>query len=417
MDPDNFQFAAYQIWREAFEMAAVHTAILHEMKKSGYTAPASTVDREVAQLPQFQENGRFSSALYNRLDSNARLTLWRQVQDSIAGEHFYSDITGLLKPSAEASFIAKMNSPQRSFDMVSFSINSYPDSEVGAYAREHADLFRTTHLSKITVNSSEREARQILSSIKDGSTSFEDAAKAHSQDSYAEKGGDMGIKLAHELAGEVSEDAGREKLLALGKGEYSEVIKLDSGWAFFRVDDAVQNADFDDSSVIEKVRAYVTEFERGRMEDWTIEQARAFISQVREFDFNEAVYQRGIEKQSFGPLPVNYGNVDLYTPLSSFTVQELSGSYADENFWKAAFSTPVNTPSEPLVQGANVLVLYPTEEIAAEESSLESIESIFSSYWLSYMSEQTIRSHFLNSKKMEDRFFETFFRYFMPQSN
>jgi hypothetical protein len=304
--------------------------------------------------------------------------------------------------------------------MVSFSVDSYPDSEVGAYARERADLFRTVHLSKITVNSGEREARQILSSVKDGSSSFEDAAKAHSQDSYAEKGGDMGIKLAHELAGEVSGDADREKLLALGKGEYSEVMKFGSGWVFFRVEDAVQDADFDDPSVIEKARSYIREFERGRMEDWTVEQAQAFISLVNEFDFNEAVYQRGIEKQSFGPLPVNYGNVDLYTPLSSFpafSAQELSGSHADENFWRTAFSTPVNTPSEPLVQGANVLVLYPTEEIAAEESSFENIESTFSSYWLSYRSEQAIHSHFLNSKKMEDRFFETFFRYFMPQSN
>ncbi|MDR1318844.1 MAG: peptidylprolyl isomerase, partial [Treponema sp.] len=206
-------------------------------------------------------------------------------------------------------------------------------------------------------------------------------------------------------------------LLALGKGEYSDVINLGSGWAFFRVEDAVQNSDFDDSSVIEKVRSYIREFERGRMEDWATEQARAFIGQVEEFDFNEAVYQRGIEKRSFGPLPVNYGNVDLYTSLSSFPVNELSGSYVDENFWKTAFSTPVNTPSEPLVQGSNVLVLYPTEEIAAEESSIEGIESMVSSYWLSYMTEQTIRSYFLNSKKMEDRFFETFFRYFMPLSD
>jgi hypothetical protein len=417
VDPNNFQFAAYQLWRDAFEMAAVNTAILHEMEKSGYTPPVNTVDREMAQLAQFQENGRFSSALYNRMDSNTRLTLWRQVRDNIISEHFYSDVMSLLKPAAEAAFIARMNSPQRSFDMVSFSTEAYPDSEVGAYAKEHPDLFRTVHLSKITVNSGEREARQILNSIKDGTSSFEDAARAHSRDSYTEKGGDMGIKQAHELTQEVPENTDRERLLALEKGEYSDVIKLGSGWAFFRAEDAVQSADFDDSATIEKVRSYIREFERGRMEDWTIEQARAFIGLVGEFDFNEAVYQRGIEKRSFGPLPVNYGNVELYTSLSSFSVGELSGSYVDDNFWKTAFSTPVNSPSEPLVQGGNVIVLYPTEEIAAEESSIEGIESTVSSYWLSYMTEQTLRGYFLNSGKMEDRFFETFFRYFMPQSN
>jgi hypothetical protein len=416
-DPSNYQFAAYQIWREAFEAAAVHTAILQETKKSGYTAPAEAVDREVAQLPQFQENGRFSATLYRRMDNNSRLTLWRQVQDSIAEEHYHSDISGLLKSAAETEFIGKMGSPQRSFNMVSFSTDAYPDSEVAAYAAEYPDLFRISHLSKITINSSEREAQHILNSIKVEATTFEDAARTHSQDSYAERGGDMGVKLAHELNQEAPEEADREKLLALEKGAYSDIVKLSAGWAFFRAEDAVQPGDIGDSANLDKVRSYIREYERGRMEDWAIEQARGFIALANEFDFNEAVYQRGIEKREFGPTPINYENVDLYTTLDSFSVPELSGSAGDENFWLTAFSTPVNTLSEPLVQGNNVLVLLPTEEIEADETSVENVGSTFSSYWLSYMTEQTLlRSYFLSSEKMEDRFFETFFRYFMPSN-
>jgi hypothetical protein len=278
-------------------------------------------------------------------------------------------------------------------------------------------LFRSIRLSKITINSGDREAREILSSVKDGTSTFEDAARTHSQDSFAEKGGDMGLKLAYELIQEISDEASREKIITLGKGEFSEPVKLESGWAFFRVEDAVQPANISEQATLDKVRSYVREFERGRMEDWATAQARDFIALARESGFDSAMEQRGMEKRSFGPVPLNYGNVDLFASLGSFGIQQLSNAAANEIFWKTAFSTPVNVSSEPFVQDNNVLVLYPKEESEAEASSIEGIASTYSQYWLSYMTELSMQSYFLNSKKMDDQFFATYLRYFMPVGN
>ncbi|MDR0316278.1 MAG: SurA N-terminal domain-containing protein [Treponema sp.] len=416
MDPNNSQYINYQIWRTAFEAAAVHIAILQEMKKAGYAVSAKTVDREVAMLPQFQENGRFSAALYQRYDDNERLNLWRQMQDDLVERQFLFDNASLLTSGAEADFIGKMASPQRSFNMVSFQVDKYPDSEYIAYAQRNPSMFRAVHLSRITVSSGEREARQILDSIIDGTTTFEDAARAYSQDMYADRGGDMGIKLVNELFQELFGVPEREKLFVLARGEYSEIINSGQSWMFFRAERDAENADFSDEATMEKVRAYVRNFERGRMEDWTIAQAEAFSALVTEYGFDDALYRQGIGKQSFGPVPINYGDVDLFTPLSSASISELYGSSSNENFWKIAFSTPLNSPSEPLVQGGNVLVLFPTEEINAEEESIESIASYFSSYsfWGRYITE-SIHSYFMNSDKMEDKFMETYFRYFMGE--
>jgi hypothetical protein len=411
----NYQIMSYQIWRAAFEETVVHTGILEEMKAAGYTPPAGIVDREVARLPMFQENGRFSAARYEEYDNNSRLAIWRQTRESIAEDYYKADITGLLKPAREGAFISRMASPQRTFDMAFFAIDDYPDSEVTAYVNENPDLFRVTHFSKITLTSSEREARQILDSVKAGTATFEDAARTHSQDSYAEKGGDMGVKLAYELTAEAPAAEDREKILALGKDDYSDIVKVDSGWAFFRVEDAPYAADTEDSTILEKVRSYIREFERGRMEDRAIEKAEEFTAQVAESGFDGAVIERSLEKRHFGPIPVNYGEVDLFTPLSSFDVGELSGAAADENFWRTAFSTPLNTPSAPLVLGNNVLVVFPLEESDTDESVSQNIESLLSAYWLSYDAEQTIRSFFLNNEKLEDRFFETYLRYFWTQ--
>ncbi|MCL2762910.1 MAG: SurA N-terminal domain-containing protein [Treponema sp.] len=220
----DISFMGYQIWREAFEAAAIHTAMLHEMKKSGYTTPAKTVDREVAKLPHFQENGRFSLTLYRQMDDNYRLSLWRQVQDDITKDIFNSDVMGLLKPAAEAEFISRMAFLQRNFAMAVFSVDAYPDTEYTAYAEENSGLFRSVHLSMITVSSSEREAQRVLALIKEGEITFEDAARAHSKDNYADRGGDMGPRTVHELHFDIPEDTVRETVTALAKGEYSAVM-------------------------------------------------------------------------------------------------------------------------------------------------------------------------------------------------
>jgi hypothetical protein len=412
MDSENYSYMGYQIWRESYEAAALHTAILQEMKNSGYTAPVKKVDREVAALPRFQENGRFSAALYNRTDNNERLSIWRQVQEEITERHFRSDITGLLKPGAEAEFIGKMEARQRSFKMTVFDVDAYPEEEYEAYAEEHSDLFRNIRLSMVTISSSEREAKRVLDSIKNGETTFEDAARAHSKDMYADRGGDMGMKMFHELSVDIPEDDTRDIVISLATGDYSSVIKTAAGWFFFRCEEAAQEADLTDPAVMEKVKSYLRNFERGRMENWAIEKANVFIALINEHGFDEALSLQGLKSEDFGPVPVNFGNMDLFTTLPSQSVSGLSGSADNENFWKAAFSTPVGKPSQWIVQGSNVLVLFTVEEIEADASRLDIVASNFNAY-LDYLLGQSMQQFFLNSPKMEDKFMDVYFRYFV----
>ena len=410
-DSENYVYMEYQNWREAYEEAAIHTAILREMKKAGYTAPKRKVDREVAKLPQFWENGKFSLALYNRMDKISQLSLFRQVQEEITDRNFRSDVTGLLKPAAEAEFIGRMEAVQRSFEMTVFNVDDYPEEEYEIYARENTGLFRSARLSMITISSNEREARQVLDSIKNGQTTFEDAARAHSKDMYADRGGDMGMRMFNELYYDIPEEETRGIVFSLAKGGYSNVIKTAAGWFFFRCEEAAQEADLNDPAVMEKVKSYLRNFERGRMENWAIDKANAFIALVNEHGFEEALALQELESVGFGPIPINFGNVEFLTTLQSQSVAELSGSAENENFWKAAFSTPVGKPSRWIVQGSNVLVLFPVEEIETDDSS--DTGSIFSVYWLDYMSGQSMEGFFLNSPKMEDKFLDVYFRYFM----
>jgi len=415
MDINDNRFNS-QIWRQAYEFAAVHTAIIQVIKKSNYSVPDKTVDRKVAQLDQFQDNGRFSPALYNQMSDKSRRTLWRQTQEELTKETFFNDLTGMLIPSAEADFIAGMASSVRSFDVVSFKVDDYPVSEYRAFAEENAGLFNSIHLSMIST-SSERETKRIRESVLNGATLFEDAARSQSQDGYADRGGDIGRMSFFELEYDIPNVSDRQSIFSLLKGELSEVISTGNGWAFFRIEDEMITANFDDLTVMDKVRSYVRNFQRGSMEDWAITQANNFITAVNELGFDNAVSSQSLQKGSFGPLPINYGGLQLFTTLTSFTIpginsQELGEIAVNENFWKISFSTQLNTPSEPFVQGNNVFVLYPTEQTESDEETVSNVASTYSGYWLSNVTDRSLQPYFLNHAKMEDNFWDVYFRVF-----
>ena len=418
IDLNNFQIAM-SLWSQAFEAAAVNIAVLQEMKRSGYEPPEKVVDREVAKLSQFQdEKGNFSIFLYRQMSESSRLSLWRQVREELTAIQFYNDIFGLLIPAGEKEFITKMGSDMRSFGMVYFPVDDFPDSEYLSWARENADLFKSIHLSKITINSGERAAKKILESIKDGTTTFEDAARAQSQDNYADRGGDMGVQYAYDLERDITDEQARENIFSLGKGELSAVVKLDDRWVFFRIEDEIKPADFDDGAVMDRVRSYMRNYERGRMEDWAIARADEFIADAKEDGFDNTARRKSRERSNIGPLPINYGNVGLFTTLSEFNIsalqeRELSELSKNTNFWKTAFSTPLNTPSSPLVHGNKVLVFFPDLQIEIDKERADGISSMYSDYWLGSITEQSLQPFFMNSPRMKNNFWETYSKFFL----
>jgi len=403
------------LWSKAFEDAAVQIAIVQEMKRSGFEIPERLVDREVAK--QFlDERGNFSITIYRQKSESEHLTLWRQTQEDMAVMHFYNDLFGLLAPEGEKEFFAKMGSDMRTLELVSFQVDDFPESEYLVFAKANPDLFKSAHLSIITVNSSEKAAKKILESIKDGTMTFEDAARAQSQDNFADRGGDMGIQYVYDLEKGITDAQVRESILSLGKGELSSVVKLENSWVFFRMEEEIKQVDFDDSAVMDRVRSYMRNYERGRMEDWAIAQADEFIADAKAEGFDNAARKNKKVKASIGPLPLNYGGVELFTVLPSFNVpelrQEIMGLSKNINFWKIAFSTPLNTPSKPLVQGSKVLVLLPVGQIDNDKEKAEEISSIFSDSWPYKITAQSLGPYFMKSPRMDNRFQETFARFF-----
>ena len=404
-DEANDYYMMYMIWSRAYQDTIIHMGMLDEMKQAGYIAPESVIDREVAK--QFQENGKFSVSRYRSLDNSTRRSIWRQVNDSVTTTHYARDLLDIKPASGEASFVSAMASPQRTFELAVFPFSSYPDSEVISYTKENAALFRITHLSKITITSGEKEAQQILDSVKNGVSTFEEAVKTNSQDEYAEKDGDMGIKMAHELSSEISDEQAREKIINLPKGSLSDLVQVSSGWAFFRAEEAVQAMNANDITQIDRVRNYIMRFARGRAEDWLVAEAEIFCARVKATNLDTALFAGNITKRSFGPIPLNYGDTALFNTIRTAGIPELERAGTSQAFWKAAFNTSLKSPSNPFVFEENVIVLFPVEESSADENTVEFIE-MYHPYRISENFDNLLRTYFITNEKLDNRFDQTF---------
>jgi len=218
----------------------------------------------------------------------------------------------------------------------------------------------------------------------------------------------MGMTMAYELQYDITDEKARTDVINLGRGEVSELVKATSGWSIYKVNETVRPADLSDSSQNSRIRNYLMSYLRGIPEDWIISMAEKFIEQVKETGFDTAIANAGLTKKSFGPIPLNYGNSALMGSVRSSGIEELENAGVNQFFWKAAFSTPLNSPSSPLVIGDNIIVLFPLEEMQADENEIELIKSYFP-YWISITIEDSYRLHFLYNEKMDDRFYETFF--------
>jgi hypothetical protein len=400
----------FQIWWNAYQSAVIHAGMLEEVQKAGYEPSKELVDREVAQA--FQVNGRFDAAAYRRLSNTRKMAIWREAQEQIITDTYLRDQYEILKPSGEEDFVVEMAADQRRFEGAAYNLADYPETELIAYAEQNSALFKTVHFSRITIGAGEREARQIYTSVKDGTLSFEDAARNQSQDVYAERGGDMGVLMAYELASMVGDEAERERVLALSRGEMSDLINTGENWIFFRAEADPLAPDTADTAQMEKVRSYLSLFERGRMVDYFIGKAEN-LRVAAEAGFDIAVEDAGLKKFSFGPLAINYGNLPFFPRLEgveNFTDTALSSFALTDSFWRTAFSTPPGTVSEPLELGDQVLVLLPLEAEFDEESA-ENIRLTFQ--FLSNTNNADIEPFFIQSPKLKDQFWETYSRYLL----
>ncbi len=425
LSEQNFQLYAYQVWRMAFQSTAVRTAMIESVKAAGFFVTEKGLDEAVTQNAAFLEDGKFSLQKYNSTPMATKMSIRADVAQELLLKRYYEDLYTQSPSSAEAAFVASIAQPQREIDYVTIPLSSFPETEVKKWATQNPDNFRTLKITRITITSSEADAKKILQQVKDNKLSFEDAAKSHSQDSYAAKGGDAGNVFYHVFASDFATADDAAKVATLGKGDISDVYKVsEKAWIFYRIDEPLSAPDFSKAATLAEVTAYLNAKERGVLEGWAIAKANELVTSTDAASFASAARKQKLDVKQAGPFIINLGNPTFYAynqqiPLLQSTWQNsdpsLSGAETDESFMTTLFSTPKGSVSKPLVLGDYVVVFAVTNDTAAEEDDLALVKMAFP-YFHQQSLEAEARNTFLASKNLKDNFSEAFFKIFSSSS-
>jgi hypothetical protein len=426
LNSSNYQMYDYQLYLWAFERAVIRMGILDEAREAGARVTEDWLDEAMRQQDAFQENGVFSHELYQKTSLATKLSMRNNLRDGQLYEDYLKEVNALRPSSKEMRFVKEMAREQRSIEYVAYPLSLYPDTEVAAWGKSNAQLFRVLTLSRVTIESSEADALKLLKNIQSGKTTFEDVAKASSKDADAQKGGSMGAKYFHEISSSLAVKTDAESLAALKQGELSTVFKTSAGaWSFYRADAAAADADFSKPEVLANVREYMNRSERGVIEDWVIAKAKE-ISSAGGAAFKTAAKKAGLEVKSAGPFPINYGelsvylqeynqNIPLFKTFEGNDIPELDGASTSEQFFSTVFSLKPEALSEPIVLGDNVLVIKLKAEVSAKDEDLAGLEYMYGRLYQNQPTKQ-IRDRFMKSPKLKNEFFNVFFKYFYSKS-
>lgn len=400
------------VWRQAFNRTLFHEAVLYEADRSGMAVSERRIDRGIAQYPAYQENGQFSPDLYRQASSSERYEVRELLEGQIIQEKYLRDKTENLKTSsAEVEFIQSMANPQRRFQFVSHQLSDFPDAEVRAFAEANPDLFRRINLSRITVLESESTAQTIREQIVNQQSSFEDMARAHSRDIYADQGGEMGWTYSYELRQSYDDPSVLSGLYELGGGEVSQIYESRNGWIIYRVNEPTTPLDLSADSALQTVRDYMTRFERGMVEDYLSNQAAEFRSRAQEIGFQQAARQSGgLEVRETQYFPINYRNLELFSRVTTPDQSNaLQGAASRQEFFEQLFGIEVGDVSEPVVIGNSTYVFEATDE-REPPADQERFVANYYSYSVQQFQSQQVQSSLLQDRYIEDNFNAAFSR-------
>ncbi len=406
-----FQSQLRNLWRQAFNDAVFHAAVLLEAEQSGMAPSHELLDRTLAQHPAFQEDGRFSSRRYRQMPQQERQSLRDYLREVLIQQQFVEDkLQALRTPAPETTFVASMSGPERRFQYVAFSFEEVPEQPVLDYAREFSFRFQEANLSRITVRSSQSDAERIREQIADRTASFEDLAQAHSVDAYAEQGGEMGWMRYYELEPDFLDPQLLDEVYALDVGEVSPVLEARDTWMIYRLNEPVRQPDPQDPATLATVRRYMSAFERGIIEDYLIDQADEFRDLAQQAGFQQAAQQLGLTVLESEWFPINYGNMPIFSPVRGREGNLLRTAAYREDFFRELFGLSAGDVSPAITLQNGTLVATLIDQRAPDETDIEFLRSYYP-FLVQQMQGEELERSFIDRDKLTDNFNQAFTRY------
>ncbi len=401
--------ASYQIWRGAFESTVFHTAMTQKAKAAGVRVADKTLNQVIIDSGIYHKDGRFDVATYENASLESKNKIKSQYRENMPVQMVLEDIATVLSSPDEMDYVIRMGDSARSFEYVVFDSSLYPDELTRQYATANPSLFTLLDVSLISLQDQER-AEDVRESIVSGLSTFEEAAKEYSLDSFANEGGRSGMWYLHELQENFANPEEVNLLFSTPAGQVSQVFASQGGYVLYRVEQDPIMADVDDPDVLEDVKTYIGTRDEEVVTTYLSQQATEFAETTNAGeDFVERAKTMGITVNTVEATPPNVGGSKY---LIDFSYTDEGGYLGvlsnDVDAMTSLYTLPVGSSTEPLPTNNVFVVAKVTEESALPDDMGDYLRLMYP-YMSQSQSQQDLVQAIFNSDKLDDKFLPTYF--------
>lgn len=363
-------FTARSIWRAGFDAAIVHAAILAEIQQSGIEVSEVTLDRRIAQHPNFRGVDGFDVDAYRELNSQERSRFREREREIFLREIYLSGITDeVLISSSEHEFFRNLALEERQIAFTVVNDEQLDDAAVAEYIADNESLFDRLRISVIEINDRRRAATQIRTQIADdGSNFYEKRTELNSAEDQVLEAESVWL-FFYEIRNLYPNAEDLEELRTLSLLQPSPLIEYgEEQYAIFLVEERETADVVEQERLYERAKIYIEtqdpEYSEERLR--TIAEGRQ--AQIEESgDLNSASISNGFEVEVSDFFPLNYGNLDLYPAVSGDSNGYLDGIERNREFLAQVFSLTPGELSKPIYHRGNI-ILFQLQEVRAVDA-------------------------------------------------
>jgi len=392
-----------EILRRALDAAIQRTLILQYAEKQGIEVAKETVLASIVKKGYYASPEKsFDEERYRNTPEADKKRIFQSEKKQLTIELFLEEHFNSVKISEpEIKSFYQFLDYGKKIEYVVLRYTDIPEDKLLAFYQENPRLFEQAHAAHILIKEDKQKAEEILKKVRNNPEKFSEIAREVSEDTTAEKGGDLGWFYRKDMVPEFSEAA-----FKLKKGKISDIVTTVFGYHIIKALDDVKIKPFEEA--LYRVKREYVEANREEVEKKVGEKTRQILQMVsmNPEKFSEAAKEYGLTVTTTDFITVS--GQYILDEKQSTPLFELMNT---EELINIVFSTPVGSIGGPVQSSEGQIIFRVLEEKKFDQEELEKSRDYITRVYNNIKENNLFNDwyiHTLRNSKIVDNFNEFF---------
>ena len=393
----------------AYQAQVAHMALTADADEAGIVPVKNEVLDLIIRSGVYNgEDGNYSADVFNASSESERIAVNTYYTNYYPYTAVLSDLQSTILSKQELDFIESLSKNTRTFEYFVINYQAYPDELAAAYGNENADLFRNADISLLTATT-ETNINAAYEALNAG-TDWADVVSTYSVDSYASNGGVVGKLAVFSITPNLSNADDLEQILSLEPGQYTAPIAAPNGYAIYKLNSAVTDADFTDETTLKAVKYYLSQNNSDEVVPY-IEAAVGTATALAQSDFEGAAESVNSDIYTVSSVNDNVAGSQYLSTMSSYdSLGYLAEQSSDETLSRELFTSEEGhvTGSLASTSAANTYIVAKVSEINDDNTTSAYITTMLYNYYAPQQPAYDRINNALNSSRHVNNFYTQF---------